>query len=79
MNEGVRQLGVTDLENSHERSEKMFRMTADDAAEVILRGAQKNERGILVGAGARIYDKALHLVPGRYQWLLVRASRFMPR
>ncbi|MBX3192407.1 MAG: SDR family NAD(P)-dependent oxidoreductase [Labilithrix sp.] len=79
MNESVRQLGVTDLENSHERIEKMFRMTADDAAEVILRGVQKNERRILVGTDARIYDKVLRLVPGRYQWLLVRASRFMPR
>ena len=77
MNASVADLGVKDLENSHVQFEKMFRVTADDAAETILRGVQKNQRRVLVGNDAKAYDLVQRFLPGRYQWVLVKAARFM--
>ena len=76
-NASIADLGVKDLENSHVQFEKMFRVTADDAAEIILRGVQKNQRRVLVGTDARVYDLIQRLFPGRYQWLLLQAARFL--
>jgi NAD(P)-dependent dehydrogenase (short-subunit alcohol dehydrogenase family) len=77
MNKSVADLGVKDLENSHVQFEKMFRVTADDAAEIILRGVQKNQRRVLVGTDAKAYDLVQRFLPGRYQWVLVKAARYM--
>lgn len=77
LHKSVADLGVTDLENSHVHFEKFFRITADDAAEIILRGVQKNQRRVLVGADAKAYDLVQRLMPNRYQWVLARAARFL--
>jgi NAD(P)-dependent dehydrogenase (short-subunit alcohol dehydrogenase family) len=70
----VASLGVK-LEGAAERFEKGFRMTPDDAAETILRGVQRNQRRVLVGADAHVIDLVQRLIPGRYQGLLVRLYR----
>ncbi|HSO38923.1 MAG TPA: SDR family oxidoreductase [Labilithrix sp.] len=79
LDKSVADLGVTDLENSHVRFEKMFRVTADDAAETILRGVQKNQRRVLVGNDAKAYDLVQRFLPGRYQWVVAKASRLLPK
>jgi short-subunit dehydrogenase len=76
MNASVKDLGVKDLANSHVQFERFFRTTSDDAAEIILRGVQKNARRVLVGNDARMYDLLQRLLPSRYQWVLVKAARF---
>lgn len=76
MNKSVMDLGVKDLESSHLRIEKQFRVTADEAAEIILRGVQRNARRVLVGTDARIYDLVQRIVPSSYQWLVIKAARF---
>lgn len=76
MNKSVMDLGVKDLESSHLRIEKQFRITADKAAEIILRGVQRNDRRVLVGTDARIYDLVQRLVPSSYQWIVIKAARF---
>lgn len=76
VNESVKDLGVKDLENSHLQIEKHFRVTADDAAEIILRGVQRNARRVLVGTDARVYDLVQRIVPSSYQWIVIKAARF---
>jgi len=76
MNDSVRDLGVKDIANSHLRIEKQFRVTADRAAEIILRGVQRNERRVLVGTDAKIYDLVVRLVPSRYQWVIAKAAKY---
>jgi NAD(P)-dependent dehydrogenase (short-subunit alcohol dehydrogenase family) len=76
MNKSVMDLGVKDLENSHTQIEKHFRVTADDAAETILRGVQRNARRVLIGTDARVYDLVQRIVPSSYQWLVIKAARF---
>jgi NAD(P)-dependent dehydrogenase (short-subunit alcohol dehydrogenase family) len=65
-------LGVDDLEAAAERFEKSFRVSADDAAEIILRGVSKNARRVLVGTDAHVIDLVQRLVPGRYHAILAR-------
>jgi NAD(P)-dependent dehydrogenase (short-subunit alcohol dehydrogenase family) len=78
MNKSVLELGVKaeDLETRHVQIEKHFRVTADDAADIILRGVQRNARRVLVGTDARIFDLVQRLVPSSYQWLVIKAARF---
>jgi short-subunit dehydrogenase len=77
MNASVKDLGVKDLENSAQRFEKHFRVTADDAAAQILRGVQKNARRVLIGNDARAYDLLQRFMPSRYQWVVVKAAGYM--
>ena len=77
VNRSVMDLGVKDLDPA--KFERLFRVTADDAAEVILRGVQKNERRILVGTDARAYDLVQRLLPSRYQWVLTKAAPLFNR
>jgi NAD(P)-dependent dehydrogenase (short-subunit alcohol dehydrogenase family) len=76
MNKSVMDFGVKDLASSHLQIEKQFRCTADNAAEIILRGVQRNDRRVLVGTDARIYDLVQRLVPSSYQWIVIKAARF---
>jgi len=71
----VEDLGIRDPDGMHRRTEKLFRTPASEAAEIILRGVQRNERRVLVGTDARIYDAIQRVVPGRYQWLVSRIAR----
>jgi short-subunit dehydrogenase len=76
MNNSVMDLGVKDVANSHLRIEKQFRVTADRAAEIILRGVERNERRVLVGTDAKIYDLVQRFIPSRYQWVVAKAARY---
>ncbi|MDB4937518.1 MAG: family NAD(P)-dependent oxidoreductase [Labilithrix sp.] len=76
MNKSVMDLGVKDIAKSHLQIEKQFRVSADDAAEVILRGVQRNARRVLVGTDAKIYDLVQRVIPSSYQWLVIKAARF---
>jgi butyryl-CoA dehydrogenase len=77
MNDSVAALGVKDVENSHRQIEKHFRVTADDAAEIILRGVQRNARRVLVGTDAKVYDLIQRVIPSSYQWVIVKAARYV--
>lgn len=68
-------LGVTDSEKSVRQFEAAFRVTADDAAEAILRGVQKNARRVLIGADARVIDLLHRAIPAHYHGILIRTSR----
>ena len=71
----MRDLGFDDVEEGKSRFERAFRVTADEAAEAILRGVQKDARRVLIGTDARALDLLQRLLPGRYHGLLARASR----
>jgi NAD(P)-dependent dehydrogenase (short-subunit alcohol dehydrogenase family) len=67
-------LGV-DPATASQEFEKELRMGADQAAEIILRGVQKNARRVLVGADARVLDALQRWLPGSYHGLFVREAR----
>lgn len=69
------ELGIQDVANAGRRFEKAFRVSADDAAEVILRGVQKNARRVLIGTDAHLLDAMQRLVPGRYHGLVARVAQ----
>ena len=75
MNKSVMDIGVKDMKDSHLQIERHFRVTADEAADVILRGVQRNARRVLVGTDARIFDLVQRVVPSSYQWLVIKAAR----
>jgi NAD(P)-dependent dehydrogenase (short-subunit alcohol dehydrogenase family) len=75
MNKSVMDIGVKDMARSHLQIEKQFRVTADDAAAVILRGVQRNARRVLVGTDAKIFDLVQRVVPSSYQWIVIKAAR----
>jgi hypothetical protein len=66
---------VTDPERSRRGFEKAFRVTAEDAAETILRGVVRDARRVLVGADAHALDLLQRLLPGSYHGIVVRAAR----
>jgi len=76
MNKSVMDIGVKDMANSHVQIEKHFRVSADDAADAILRGVQRNARRVLVGTDAKIFDLVQRVVPSAYQWIVIKAARF---
>lgn len=69
------ELGIDDIENAGRRFERAFRTTADDAAEIILRGVQKNARRVLVGSDAKMLDLLQRIVPSRYHALVARSAK----
>lgn len=75
MHPSMADLGIDDNDAARRRFEKAFRVTADDAAETILRGVEKNSRRILIGTDARILDLLQRILPSGYQGLLALASR----
>lgn len=66
-------LGV-DLEHASADFERAFRVTADEAAATILRGVQRNERRVLIGADARWLDRLQRLLPNDYHGLVARVG-----
>ncbi|MEO8877084.1 MAG: SDR family NAD(P)-dependent oxidoreductase [Polyangiaceae bacterium] len=70
----VATLGVN-IENASRDFEQNFRVSADEAAAVILRGVVKNHRRVLIGADARIMDFAQRLLPGSYHGFFGRFGK----
>jgi NAD(P)-dependent dehydrogenase (short-subunit alcohol dehydrogenase family) len=75
VHDSVKSFGVVDLEKSRRDFEKAFRVTAEDAAETILRGVQRNARRVLVGMDAHALDMLQRLLPGHYHGLVAAAAR----
>ena len=68
-------LGVVDAERSKRTFEKMFRVTAEDAAETILSGVERNARRVLIGSDAVALDLLQRFLPSSYQRLVVAGMR----
>jgi short-subunit dehydrogenase len=70
----VRTLGVDD---SHipERFEKNSMTTAASAARTIIRAVEKNQRRVLVGPDAYVFDWMVRLLPAMYQLLVMFVTR----
>ena len=60
-------------------NEQMLRTTPERAAQVILRGVQRNRRRILIGADAYAVEFTLRLLPALYQWLVTTGIRLAAR
>lgn len=75
MHSSLADLGLGDADGTRHNFEKAFRVSADDAAEVILRGVQRNDARILVGTDARIMDFVQRLLPGTYHRMLAKVSK----
>jgi NAD(P)-dependent dehydrogenase (short-subunit alcohol dehydrogenase family) len=71
----VRDLGINDVD-SREKFEKTFITGADKAAREILDGVRRNQRRILVGPDARVFDWVVRLLPSAYQRIAVGYSKF---
>ncbi len=75
IHDSVRALGA-DPATAHTDFERMFRTTAAEAAEQILRGVQARRRRVLVGADAKAMDALQRALPSTYQGLIALAGRF---
>jgi NAD(P)-dependent dehydrogenase (short-subunit alcohol dehydrogenase family) len=75
VHESLRDLGVKDPERNKADFEKMFRVTAEDAALAMLKGVQKNSRRVLIGRDAQGFDLVQRFLPSGYQWILASLAR----
>jgi NAD(P)-dependent dehydrogenase (short-subunit alcohol dehydrogenase family) len=71
----IRDLGVNDVDTA-EKFEKTFITGADKAARVILDGVRRNQRRILIGPDARVFDWMVRLLPSSYQRISVAYAKF---
>ena len=77
MDDSIRDLGLgREGMDTREVFEKSFITSADKAAKTIVDGVQRNQRRILVGPDARVYDWMVRLLPTSYQRIAVRYARF---
>jgi len=75
VDESLKDLGVTNLERSRKGFEKMLGMPPEKAAEIILKGVQRNSRRVLVGRDAQALDVLQRILPGTYQRLVTASAR----
>ena len=71
----IRDLGVNDVDTA-EKFEKAFITGADKAARVILDGVRRNQRRVLIGPDARVFDWMVRLLPSSYQRISVAYAKF---
>jgi short-subunit dehydrogenase len=71
----IRDLGINDVDTT-EKFEKAFITGPDKAARVILDAVRRNQRRVLVGPDARIFDWMVRLLPSTYQRVSVGYSKF---
>ncbi|MBF7729045.1 SDR family NAD(P)-dependent oxidoreductase [Pseudomonas sp. N040] len=57
-------------------NDNMLRTSPDKAAEIILRGVERNRRRIIVGLDARLADWIQRILPAAYQRLVVTLTRW---
>lgn len=57
-------------------NDNMLRTSPEKAAEIILRGVERNRRRIIVGLDARLADWIQRLLPAAYQRLVVTLTRW---
>lgn len=70
----IRDLGVSDV-NTGEKFEKAFITGADKAARVILDGVRRDNRRVLIGPDAHVFDWMVRLFPSSYQRIAVAYSK----
>ena len=78
MNSNIGDLGM-DTQSSNEKFEKAFITSPEKAARTILRAVEKNQRRVLVGPDAYIYDWMVRLLPSRYQDVSRRFAKLAMR
>ena len=78
MNSNIGDLGM-DTQSSNEKFEKAFITSPEKAARTILRAVEKNQRRVLVGPDAYIYDWLVRLLPSRYQDVSRRFAKLAMR
>ena len=77
MNDSLQDLGLAvEGEDSRKKFEKALITSPDAAAKIIIEGVRRNQRRILVGPDARVYDWMVRLLPTAYQRVAVRYARF---
>lgn len=77
MDDSVRDLGLGEVgDDTRKKFEKSFITSADKAAEEILNGVRRNQRRILVGPDARVFDWMARFLPNAYQRISVGYSKF---
>ncbi|MAE94940.1 MAG: hypothetical protein CL910_09800 [Deltaproteobacteria bacterium] len=69
---------VISLEERERLFDETARTTADQAAQVILRGVKRDKRRVLVGPDARVFSGLQRLFPTLYQRLLALAAKRRP-
>ncbi|MNR04831.1 putative oxidoreductase SadH [compost metagenome] len=80
MNPSMTRITGQDSDDARNRfNDKLLRTTADKAAEVILRGVQRDQRRILIGSDARGIDLMLRLLPVLYQPLVTLGMKLAAR
>ena len=80
MNDSLQDLGLAvEGEDPRKKFEKAFITTPDAAAKIIIEGVSRNQRRILVGPDARVYDWMVRLLPTAYQRVAVQYARFTAR
>jgi short-subunit dehydrogenase len=80
MDESIHDLGIgAEGADTREAFERSFITSAEKAASVIIQGIQRNQRRILVGPDARVYDWMVRLLPTAYQRVAVQYVRFAGR
>lgn len=75
IDESLQTLGISDVD-SREKFEKTFITAPDKAAREILAGIRRNQRRILVGPDARVFDWMVRLLPSTYQRITSGYSKF---
>lgn len=78
MSNSISDLGM-DAQSSSEKFEKAFITSPEKAARTILRAVQKNQRRVLVGPDAYVYDWMVRLLPSRYQRVSERFAKLSMR
>jgi len=73
MNKSVSVVTGASEDNALDEFEKMFIHTPDSAAKTILKGVKKNDRRVLIGLDARVFDGMARVFPTGYQWLFTKA------
>jgi NAD(P)-dependent dehydrogenase (short-subunit alcohol dehydrogenase family) len=73
MHSSLAELGL-DVATASADFEQSFRLTPAEAAEIILRGVQRNARRVLVGGDAKVMDLVQRLLPGSYHRVVVWLS-----
>jgi NAD(P)-dependent dehydrogenase (short-subunit alcohol dehydrogenase family) len=75
VHESLGDLGVKDVDGMGIQFEKLFRVSAEDATEIILRGVEKKARRVLVGRDAQFLDLVQRFLPDTYQGIVARIAR----
>ncbi len=76
MDESMAELMGEDTGTLTTNFEKLFRTTADEAAQAILKAVKRNRRRLLIGAEAHASDWMQRLFPAGYQRLVMGALTF---